>query len=71
MTRRIAIKGYKLAKDGRRRVPDYRHLPVNIQLQNRASKRVRVAKSTESARVAGHATAWAIQLRRPCLCRCV
>jgi len=45
MTRRIAIKGYKLAKDGRRLVPCYRHLPVNIRLQKRASKRVRVAKS--------------------------
>jgi hypothetical protein len=44
LTRRIAIKGYKLAKDGRRLVPDFRHLPVNIQLQKRASKRVRAGK---------------------------
>ena len=43
MTRKIAIKGYKL-KAGKL-VPDYRHLPVNIQLQRRVSKRVRVAKS--------------------------
>jgi hypothetical protein len=41
--RRIKITGYRL-KAGKL-VPDYQHLPVNIQLQKRASKRVRVAKS--------------------------
>ena len=29
MTRNIAITGYKLAKDGRRLVPCYKHLPVS------------------------------------------
>jgi hypothetical protein len=48
MSRKIAIKGYKLAKGGRRLVPDYRCLPVNIQLQKRASRRVRVVKRTAS-----------------------
>jgi len=43
VTRKIAIgKGWQL-KNGKL-VPDYKHLPVNIQLQKRASKRVR--KST-------------------------
>jgi hypothetical protein len=41
MTRKIAIgKGYRL-KDGKL-VPCYKHLPANLQLQKRASKRVRV-----------------------------
>jgi hypothetical protein len=39
MTRRIAVKGYKLDKDGRRLVPDYRHLPVSLRLQKKASAR--------------------------------
>jgi hypothetical protein len=30
-----------------RLVPSYKHLPVNLRLQKRASKRVRVAKSRE------------------------
>ena len=46
---KIAIKGYKLGKNGRRLVPDYRHLPVNIPLQNRASKRARIAKQIGAA----------------------
>lgn len=45
MTRRIKITGYKLDKSGRRLVPCYKHLPVNVQLQKRASQRVRPAKS--------------------------
>jgi hypothetical protein len=45
MTRRIKITGYKLAKDGRRLVPCHKHLPVNIQLQKRASKKVRAGKA--------------------------
>jgi len=48
VTRKIPIKGYKLAKDGRRLVPRFKHLPVNLQLQKKASKRVRVAKPTAS-----------------------
>jgi hypothetical protein len=48
VTHKIPIKGYKVSKDGRRLVPDYRHLPVNIQLQRRASKRVRSGKSAKS-----------------------
>jgi hypothetical protein len=43
--RKIAIKGYKLAKDGRRLVPCYRHLDVSTRLKRQSSKRVRVAKS--------------------------
>jgi hypothetical protein len=45
MTRKIKIRGYRV-KDGKL-VPDYSHLPVNLQLQRRASagKRVRSAKS--------------------------
>ena len=42
MTRQIKITGYRL-KAGRL-VPDYKHLPVNIQLQKKASKRVKVAR---------------------------
>ena len=47
MTRRIAIKGYKLDNAGKL-APCYKHLPVNIQLQKRASRRVRVVKRTAS-----------------------
>jgi len=43
LTRRIAIKGYRLDKTGKL-VPCYKHLAVNIQLQKRASKRVRVKR---------------------------
>jgi hypothetical protein len=42
MTRRIKITGYRLK--GGKLVPDYKHLPVNIQLQKRANKRIRVGK---------------------------
>jgi hypothetical protein len=47
LTRKIAIRGYKLDKDGKRLVPCFKHLPVNMQLQRRASAgtRVRSAKS--------------------------
>jgi hypothetical protein len=48
MTRRIRIKGYKLARDGRRLVPCYKHLPVNLRLQKQASQRVRSGKSAKS-----------------------
>ena len=47
MTRRIKITGYRVDKAGKL-VPDYKHLPVNIQLQKRASKRVRSGKSAKS-----------------------
>jgi len=49
VTRKIAIKGYKVAKDGRRLVPCVKHLPVNIRLQKRASKRTRAGKPAKSA----------------------
>jgi hypothetical protein len=45
MTRRVAIRGYKLDKAGKL-VPDYKHLPVNIQLQKRVSKRIRAGQRT-------------------------
>ena len=48
MTRRIAIKGYKLDKAGKL-VPCYKHLPINIQLQKRASQRVRADKAAKPA----------------------
>src|SRR5215470_19542522 len=48
MARRIAIKGYKLDKAGKL-VPCYKHLPINIQLQKRASQRVRADKAAKSA----------------------
>jgi len=44
MTRKIPIKGYRVDKAGKL-VPSYKHLPVNLRLRKRASKRVRVAKS--------------------------
>jgi len=47
LTRRIAIKGYKLDKTGKL-VSCYKHLPVNIQLQKRASRRVRGGKSSQA-----------------------
>jgi len=46
MTRRIAIKGYKLDNAGKL-VPCYKHLPVNIQLQMRASRRVSGGESSQ------------------------
>jgi len=47
MSRKIAIgKGYRLKAD--KLVPCLKHLPVNIQLQKRASKRVRSGKSAKS-----------------------
>jgi hypothetical protein len=44
MTRKIAIGKRWQLKDGKL-VPSYRHLPVNLRLQKRASKRLRVANS--------------------------
>jgi hypothetical protein len=46
VTRKIAIKGYKLGKDGRRLVPDYRHLPVNIRLPEVLRTRMDAADPT-------------------------
>ena len=46
MTRQIKITGYRVAKDGRRLEPCFKHLPINIQLQRRSSKRVKIAKPT-------------------------
>ena len=47
MSRKIAIgKGWQL-KDGKL-VPCYKHLPVNLRLQQRASKRVRADKGGKS-----------------------
>jgi hypothetical protein len=43
MSRRIKITGYRVDKAGKL-VPDYKHLPVNVQLQKRASKRVKVSR---------------------------
>jgi len=43
MTRRIKITCHRL-KAGKL-VPDYRHLPVNLQIQKRASKKVRAGKA--------------------------
>jgi hypothetical protein len=48
MTRRVAIRGYKLDKAGKL-VPDYKHLPVNIQLQKRVSKHIRAGQRTRAA----------------------
>ena len=38
LTRRIAIKGYKLDKTGKL-VPCHEHLPVNLRLQKQACRR--------------------------------
>jgi hypothetical protein len=46
ITRKIAIKGYKLK--GGKLVPCYKHLPVNLRLQKQASQRVRVDRSAKS-----------------------
>jgi hypothetical protein len=45
MTRKFPIKGYRL-KAGKL-VSCYKHLPVNIQLQKRASRRVKGGKSSQ------------------------
>jgi hypothetical protein len=41
MTRIIALKGFKLAKDGRHIVRDEKFYNVSMQLKRRNSKRVR------------------------------
>jgi hypothetical protein len=45
MTRKIPIKGYRVAKDGKRLVPCLKHLDVSTHLKRQGSKRVRPAKS--------------------------
>lgn len=45
MTRKIAIKGYRIDRHGRV-VPDTKRLPINLQLKAKAGKRVRVARRT-------------------------
>ena len=42
---RINLKGYRLDKGGKL-VPDQRRLPVNVRLQQKNSRRVRVTKRT-------------------------